>query len=185
MKSILKPIDSIVGIKAKTIDPKEFFQDKKGLWVSSNFIDNVATKAEKMTKDKTFNVNSFELTANAYDREIEESFNDNHIFSETDVCALIAALIENQKKGEEGVLLNNGYFNIFYTPDRVVNVFWSSASQRWYVYVWRRGCRWFEGSRVFSPATVTLNSASEPLNSSLEQAIKTVKDNGYKVIKEM
>ncbi|MBU1179975.1 hypothetical protein KJ885_03455 [Patescibacteria group bacterium] len=69
--------------------------------------------------------------------------------------AQIYALIKKQKNGEAGVLLKNGYANIFYVRDvgsvfRAVLVYWDGVG--WYVYAFSVGppCGWFDGSRVFS-----------------------------------
>lgn len=75
------------------------------------------------------------------------------------------SLMEKQKHGEDGVLLNNGWANIFYVKDiagvlRAVNVCWSDGG--WIVFadsVEDPG-RWDDGRQVFSRNS-TLES-SEP-----------------------
>jgi len=47
--------------------------------------------------------------------------------------------MEKQKNGEDGVLLNNGYANIFYIRDqngvlRAVRVYWDDGSWRVYAH---------------------------------------------------
>ena len=75
------------------------------------------------------------------------------------------SLMEKQKRGEDGVLLNNGWANIFYIKDsagvlRMVRV-------RWDVDGWNVGadsvedpCRWGDGRQVFSRNSVL--ESSEP-----------------------
>ncbi len=75
-------------------------------------------------------------------------------FEET-ALAQIWSLMERQKNGEAGVLLNTGYANIFYVKDvngvlRAVSVYWSDDG--WYVYAYSvtHPHRWHDGSLVFS-----------------------------------
>jgi len=69
--------------------------------------------------------------------------------------AEIFGLMEMQKNGEKGVLLINGYANIFYVRDangvpRAVLVYWDD--DRWHLHAYSVGnpIRWAEGYRVFS-----------------------------------
>lgn len=153
--SVLKSIDNSISLKVpKEFKPKDFFISRKGLYVFSSFESNILVKAESIKKGSAFEISSFELIKTADDKKIEDSLSKDHIFSETDVCAIIASLIEKQPKGEEGILLNNGYANLFYTHSRVVHVFWNAGFGEWLVYVWfRDGYSWLVGHRVFSPAT--------------------------------
>ncbi len=65
------------------------------------------------------------------------------------------SLMEKQKHGEDGVLLNNGWANIFYIKDsagvlRAVYLDWDDVG--WYVraYSVEHSFRWFVGYQVFS-----------------------------------
>lgn len=76
------------------------------------------------------------------------------------------SLMEKQKNGEDGVLLNNGYANIFYIRYqtgvlRTVRVFWNDDG--WHVIAdsVEYPCRWYYGSQVFSRNSVL--ESSEPL----------------------
>jgi len=75
------------------------------------------------------------------------------------------SLMEKQKHGEDGVLLNNGWANIFYIKDnagvlRAVLVFWDGDG--WYVRAVsvEDPRRWFVGDLVFSRNSVL--ESSEP-----------------------
>lgn len=151
-QKILKVIKKSIKISlAKSHTPKEFFQTREGLYVWNSFKETVLGKA-KETKAKTkFDVMYYELLKTSYDVDIETELPKKHLFSETDVCAIIAGLIAKQPKGKEGTLLNNGYANIFYTKSRVVFVYWHVS--QWRVRDWHRGAYWRGGKRVFSPAT--------------------------------
>lgn len=148
----MKQIEKEIVVKVeKEIIPKEFFQDREGLFIYSGFEENIRDKAETVPAGAEYKLSSFELEKGMYDEEIEKELGDKHLFSETDVCAIVAGLIEKQSKGEEGVLLTNGYANLFYTSSRVVVVRWGGG--RWSVGGWYREDRWDAGYRVFSPAT--------------------------------
>ena len=84
--------------------------------------------------------------------------------SETTLSEMFA-LMEKQGKGEDGVLLNNGYANIFYIKDqnavlRAVCVFWYGDG--WFVvaYSVEDPYRWRDGNQVFSRNSVL--ESSEP-----------------------
>lgn len=84
--------------------------------------------------------------------------------SETTLTEMFS-LMEKQKNGEDGVLLNNGYTNIFYIRDqtgvlRVVLVRWFVGG--WLVFALSVGSprRWYGGDRVFSRNSVL--GSSEP-----------------------
>lgn len=69
----------------------------------------------------------------------------------------IYALLERQKSGEKGALLNNGCTNIFYVPDvngilRAVNVSWGDWDDGWYVDAdaVEDPHGWHDGYQVFS-----------------------------------
>lgn len=153
-ESVLKSVKAKIEVKLpKKYEPTEFFKNRDGLYVWNSFKDNVLEKAKAATVN-SFSLSSFDLTKDAYDKEIEKELPKKHIFTETEVCAVIAGLIEKQSKGEEGTLLNTGYANIFYTKSLVVGVGWDSGYGRWHVFDWDRGDgSWREGFRVFSPAT--------------------------------
>lgn len=133
--------------------PSVFFKTDKGLYVDSDFTSRIVNKASSVDADTEYEITSLNLRLSANDATIESALPEKHIFSETEVSAIVGNLIENQPEGKEGTLLNDGSWNIFYTPDFVVHVHWSSYSSRWYVDAWHRhDGGWDEGSRVFSPA---------------------------------
>lgn len=149
-KNILEIVEKSVAVKAKKLDPKKFFKTKKGLWVSDSFQERIIPKAETAAIDMA--VASYRLSKYANDAQIEKELPKEHLFSESEVCAVIAALIAKQKKGEEGTLLNTGYWNLFYTPAFVVGVDWGGGV--WDVSAWGRvDGAWDDDGRVFSPAT--------------------------------
>lgn len=73
------------------------------------------------------------------------------------------SLMEKQGKGEDGVLLNNGYANIFYIKDsagvlRAVDVHWYGGGWDVYADSVEHPFRWRVGDQVFSRNSV-LNSS--------------------------
>lgn len=151
---ILEPVETKIDLKvAKSFDPKKYFKDGKDLWVSSSFEERIRDKAPTVATAQSFELSSFILLKNSSDKDIEAALPEKHIFSESEVCAVVAALIDKQPKGKEGTLLNNGYANLFYTSSFVVSVVWYSDSGRWSVISWDRDYSWGADGRVFSPAT--------------------------------
>lgn len=136
------------------VDPKEFFQKKKGLYVWSDFTDRIVDKAEPIALGELA-IEGFKIETTSKDEQIEEAIQtfervSDHVFSESQVCAVVAELISKQPEGEEGVLLNTGYSNLFYTPSFVVGVGWIDGG--WGVDAWLRGGgAWVSEGRVFSP----------------------------------
>jgi len=166
MKTILKAAEQRIPLTSKAHTPKKYFTNREGLYVWSTFANTVLAEAKATKSGKKFELASFDLAKDAYDADIEPALPEGYMFSETDACAAIAALIEKQAKGENGPLLTNGYANLFYTPSRVVYVCWGDGE--WSVDDWPRGGDWDAGYRVFSLATDSQSSDSESGNSELE-----------------
>ena len=95
-----------------------------------------------------------ELTRSGLDDEIRKEIGVE--FEET-TLAQIDALMERQSSGQPGVLLTNGFANIFYVRDvngelRAVYVRWDAFCGGWHVLANSVGNprRWRGGYRVFS-----------------------------------
>lgn len=155
MTTNLKEVKNKISVKTESVfDPKEFYKNRAGLWVSSSFESRVLTNAETTKADTTAILASRDLINSVNDAEIEGELGSNHLFTATEVCAIVSDLIEKQPEGSEGVLVNNGYANLFYTEACVVSVSWYAVHGEWLVYAWDRGGDgWGDGRRVFSPVT--------------------------------
>lgn len=151
LKSILSLIsDKVASEVIEAFNPRVYYKTRDGLWVGDFFRDNVLSKAGAVTKLPAALLKSFELTKNAYDREITSCLPQNYEFDISETLARIAQMIERQPGGKEGDLLNNGYVNLFYVPGYVVNVNWTAVSRRWRVNAWKLDVNdWFAGDRVF------------------------------------
>lgn len=149
---ILESITEKIPVEVTAeFNPQEFFKDREGLFVYSSFNERILEKASIVSAGTKFELSSFKLTKSAEDEEIEKELPEKHIFSESDVCAIIAELISKQPKGEEGTLLNTGYWNLFYTESFVVYVGW--RDDEWCARAWTRGdFAWVDGRSIFSPA---------------------------------
>lgn len=149
-KNVLEVIEKKIAAKAASRSFTDFFKSREGLWVSGSFKERILNQAKDAGVDMT--LTSFKLIKDSTDEQIEAALPEKHIFTESEVCAVIAALIEGQPKGEKGILLNDGWYNLFYTEGCVVRVDWSV--DEWNVNTWDRdGGTWSAGFRVFSPAT--------------------------------
>jgi hypothetical protein len=151
-KTLLVPQGTTDITLTEDHNPDEFFQTRPGLYVWNDFHSRMTIKARPSAKSTSFKVNSFKLTKDATDKQIETALPENHLFDETTLCAVIATLVSKQPNGEDGTLLNNGYANLFYTRSCVVRVRWRSGSRLWRVGAWLRvDCGWGAGCRVFYP----------------------------------
>ena len=138
-------------------DSHKFFQNREGLWRSDAFarqILSVAKKTKRIQLPK--HVSGFILHKNMSDTEIRKELDDNHVFSATEGCAVIAGMISRQPNGENGDLVNDGKANIFYVrgkDDKVftVDVGWYVVNREWCVGARHFGdVRWSAGDRGFS-----------------------------------
>ena len=148
---VLEVVEKKISFKtSEKFDPKEYYQNRKGLYIWSSFQEKILPKAKTVKKGVEFAIASFKLAKWATDEEIESALPKKHIFKEGDVCALISEMIAKQPEGQGGALLNTGYANLFYTKVFVVSVDWFDVE--WDVSTWGRGGRgWFGDNRVFSP----------------------------------
>ncbi len=91
---------------------------------------------------------------NLVGQKLSRTMTDSEIISEFKVqeCTLGDILATINAAPED---MKDGYSNIFYIkghPSRVVDVYWGDGE--WFVRVWNRGDGdWYEGDRVFTPAT--------------------------------
>ena len=152
VKSILAPANNCVRFAAVgTHDPQAFYQTRDSLWVSDEFRSRILSKAKPIKNLVAAVGKSYDLTQNAYDREITPELGSGYAFDESEVCARIAMMIQKQPKGEAGDLLNNGCANLFYVAGCVVYVYWVADFRKWYVYAWKLDDGyWFAGFRAFS-----------------------------------
>ncbi len=122
-------------------------------------------------------------------QKLPRSMNDAAIESELapGLCELGDVLAFLDQAPEE---CKDGNFNLFYTKDCVVGVYWSSFDGEWSVVAWRRrGVVWGRGGRVFSPATrssVPQSSAAVALGPSepryLEERVRELEEWKKRVI---
>ena len=130
-----------------------FFSKSSGVKMvshGSNFIAWFTGKVEE--EIPTGDLMPFMFTQGAYDNEIITDLGGEEK-AET-ALAEIWGCVQRQANGEDGVLLTNGYTNIFYVRD--VNGLLRAVGVLWFVGGWyANACalvddRWFGGCRVFS-----------------------------------
>ena len=149
----LAPRGTETVILTERHDPDTFYRTCEGLYVWDDFRSRIVANAKPSELGRTMKVNCAELMRDLTDKEIELALPIDHLFDETEVCAVIAGLIASQPNGEEGALLNTGYANLFYTSSCVVYVYWYADYRGWHVNAWKRGdYGWGAGYQVFSPA---------------------------------
>lgn len=159
--ALLKPVaQATVPARTKPFNAAEFYQTGPGLYVYGTFADRLDVNARQTVDSAPERpyVASL-LKANAYDKDIRKELPEDHLSTLED----IAGLIEAQPNGKEGILLTNGYANIFYVEGKNGEVFavfvrWFSDGRGWRVRVWLLGerGRWFAGGRVLCPGNAAL-----------------------------
>ena len=120
-------------------------------WMGENFKRLFLRKVEEDVPKATLTVSK--LTNASLDAPILTELGDR---AESKLAWLFE-LIEKQSKGEDGILLTNGYANIFYVLDAdgnlwAVYAYWYSDCRDWSVeaYSVERPDRWNAGNQVFS-----------------------------------
>lgn len=149
----LAPRGTTELLLAERHDPNAFYKTRDGLYVWNDFRTRIVKNAKVSKVGTTLKVERAKLMRDLTDAEIESALPKEHLFGETEVSAVIAGLIAKQAQGEEGVLLNTGYTNLFYTSSCVVGVGWFAGGRGWDVVACERGGHgWHAGRQVFSPA---------------------------------
>lgn len=158
---LLKPVaQATVPARTKPFTVSEFYQTGDGLYVYGAFADRLDLNVRQMVDSAPERpyVASL-LKANAYDKDIRNELPETHLSTLED----IAGLIEAQPGGKSGLLLNNGYANIFYVEGKngevfAVSVDWDSIRRKWMVGDWELGevGDWRAAYQVLCPGNAAL-----------------------------
>jgi hypothetical protein len=139
---LLKPVaKATVPTRTKPFDVAAFYRNCAGLWVSPSFRDRLDVEARGVVESALSRLYvALLLKANACDTDIRKELPETHLSTLED----IASLIEAQPGGKPGLLLNNGYANIFYVEGKdgeifAVDVYWHSGGRAWFVRDWGLG----------------------------------------------
>lgn len=143
--------------RATLFDPREFFKNRPGLYVWDDFRERIVSVAKPTDTLPETVLASFDLSLDSNDAEIRAGLPEGHVFQDASEFLLhLVGMIELQKDGGEGELLNNGYANIFYVLGAKGEVFavrvrWLSDDRGWRVNALRLvEFRWLAGHRAFS-----------------------------------
>ncbi|KKU94116.1 MAG: hypothetical protein UY26_C0003G0267 [Candidatus Jorgensenbacteria bacterium GW2011_GWA1_48_13] len=133
---------------------KLYIWDNFRNWVLTAILENIPAFQGMLVKHQ--------LTKGMYDSEILSGLGHPTPFSPTEFAAVIRDLISKQSRGEEGLLLTNGYANIFYVQlpagaggedARVVavRVTWNAGDDDWHLDAYGLDDDgWGDGVCVFS-----------------------------------
>lgn len=149
---------SLEVVEGSTFDEAAYFQIRSGLWVDSDLeryvgLETRVTRSSDALKRRQLEVNENEATM------FGQPGSDQYAQTLANACDLgqIAELIVAQEGGKTGVLLNNGYANIFPVCGKdgtlhVVYVGWDGGVRKWYVYCFpfEADVVWSAGYQVFS-----------------------------------
>ncbi len=159
--TLLKPVaQATVPARTKPFNAAQFYQTGPGLYVYDTFTDRLDVNARQTVDSAPEHpyVASL-LKANAYDTGIRKELPEIHLSTLED----IAGLIEAQPNGKSGLLLNNGYVNIFYVEGRngevfAVGVYRYSVYRKWGVCDWKlvEYGAWVADDQVLCPGNASL-----------------------------
>ncbi len=134
VSGLLKRVNHVTVSAVKKFAAADHFKVGNAgiVWIGENFETNFLGKVEKNVKDATVVV--YRLEKSSPDKDIRHELGSD---KEETALAHLFELLTRQSRGESGVLLTNGYANIFYVRDAkgnfwAVNAYWSSDG--WYVY---------------------------------------------------
>jgi len=155
----LKLVADSIAVKAEQFTKDSFF-GKNGpanLYFGSGFNDSVLAAIPATVPAWNGSLRKCELTNFMTDSEILSELGQPEPFTPAEFAAIVTNLISCQPKGQAGMLLTNGYTNIFYVKfadGRVVPVgvyYWRDRDNTWilHAYFWHDN-RWDCGSCVFS-----------------------------------
>ena len=160
--SLLKPVTkATVPARTKPFNAAEFYQIGPGLYVYDTFTDRLDVNARQTVDSAPERPYvALLLKVSAYDTDIRKELPEIHLSTLED----IAGLIEAQPNGKSGLLLSNGYANIFYIEGRngevfAVSVVWSSDDYReWNVVDWQLDeiGSWLADYQVLCPGNASL-----------------------------
>jgi hypothetical protein len=157
LKSLKVVVDNIF-LKTDSFSKNSFF-DKSGsvkLYFGSNFSNWILEDIPDVIPAFEGNLLKTQLTKYMYDSEILDELGQPRLFTISEFSAIIRDLLLKQPDGEDGILLNNGYANIFFIQLKngrvvAVHVHWFSDCREWGLNArGLGGDRWFDGICVFS-----------------------------------
>lgn len=139
MREFLHPA-GVTTLPAATeiFDPVAHFQTREGLHIWGWFKDRILKYVHEVDGSPETTLSAFDLTKPANDVEIRKELPEDHVFGDpSEFCAILAQMIDRQPNGEEGDLLSNGYWNIFYVQATgvvfAVGVRWLGGHREWCV----------------------------------------------------
>ncbi|MDO8303215.1 MAG: hypothetical protein Q7T18_08235 [Sedimentisphaerales bacterium] len=153
VKSILSLLGSVTFAATKKFVARDNFRiGKAGIgWMGENFKNRFLGKTEEPAPEATLRYHK--LNESSLDGPILAELGDK---TETTLANLFS-LLSLQTKGQSGILLTNGYANIFYVRDaagelRAVGADWRSGHGGWHVraFTVTGPHGWRAGNQVFS-----------------------------------
>jgi hypothetical protein len=162
---LLELLRTADGAAQEAFKANDFFKENDQpdgikFWLGGNFKKHFLKGIGKIELDvPAATLNVYKLRENSVDGPILGALGGNDVAKTS--LAYMAQLIKAQPQGQEGVLLTNGWANIFYIEDDngglwAVDCYWRSDGREWNV----EACpvaypyRWLAGRQVVSPAVL-------------------------------
>ena len=158
-KKLMKFLASVgIGPSTESFDPKVMFaageHDGTKFWHGYNFKKYLFNPATPVGNTPAQNFTSHENKRNAYDSQIRAEIGES-IITPDQLWVAWKDLIFKQPKGQDGVLKNNGYANVWYVKCydgfvRAVFCGWNADFGEWSLYCCElEDGHWFDGQQFF------------------------------------
>lgn len=139
-------------------DPTQYYQTRAELYVWGDFATRVVAAAKPMELKHTVKLPRYSLVRGASGEDISTAalkISRQTIFTASEFCPTLAAMLEKQKNGAAGDMLNDGRANLFLVEGVGGSVFlvfvrWDQGDAEWNVRAWPLDSRWHAGNRFFS-----------------------------------
>lgn len=129
-------------------DSAGFFSAQPRIAWHDRFSDILA-RAMVVQAGTSYEIGCLDFADDLDDFWLDSIFVNGQFFDETSVCISIASFIHRQFASSNGLLLTNGFGNLFCIRSFTINV-WSESGERWNIVpVERSGLVWSEGCRMF------------------------------------
>jgi len=156
----LKPVaTAIIPARTRSFDMVAFYLCSTSLYIYGTSADYLGLRTRRVNSSPARPYVASLLKANVKERDIRKELPEAHLSTPEDILSLM----ELQPNEESGLLLNNGYANVFFVEGKnsevfVVNVHWDANYGKWRFGVWLLNeiPWWGAGGQVLCPGTAAL-----------------------------
>ena len=147
-------INQNISIPKATFNKDKFFSEKF-IWMSESFKKCIFSEIESSISSANYTLASLQLTQSLSDFNIRKDLGEDEVVTPHQWAQEMCALMNQQSRGQEGLLLISGYANIRYVKLSngtvlAVLVYWDAHDCQWRCNTWGLGgVGWGAGFRFF------------------------------------